>query len=730
MTFARRFTILLLAVSVASQAQQQQRPRVGVALGGGGALGLAHVGVLLWMERNHIPVDTIAGTSMGALIAGSYATGMSAGEVEILIERIDWHAAFRGTAPYGDLRFRRKEDKRTFPNRFELGIKHGVQTPSGLTSGFGLTLLLDRIFIGIPTNQSFDQLSTPFRCIATDLVTGNRVELKDGPLAEALRASSAIPGLFEPVRRKGQVLVDGGIVDNLPVDSARDLGADIVIASVLPVAALKPEEIQGFGVLSRSVSVAVVQNERQSARKAEILIEPEVATFSTTDYAEHDALIRKGIEAAELKKDLLLRYALNDADWADFLRTRQGKRKTAVPAFQGVDVSGGSHLSRLRVDVAMKKLIERSEDPGPVDPKQIEAVLFQEYGTGRYISAGYAGRLDPDGARILEVNLADKLHGPPFAYVNPEIRGEDSGRTDLTIHSRFVFLEFGGQNAELRADLSIGSHTLAGVEYYRRIGLQGWFWAPRASFDRRQSSYYVADRRVGDFDIRQAGVGVDVGYTARLDNEVRAGFEYGRIGATAQTGVVPLANQDGVLKAFKLQFGHDGQDSEQVPSRGLRFTGTGRYYFSAPVSSGFPLLRFDSSWFHTVSTRDRLFVLASGGSSFGHRLAVPLQFTLGGPLRLSAFGRDEFRGDRVGYASLGWLRRIGKLPPVLGGSVFLGGWYEAGGFSLPGQQTWRQNGTIAFVAETPLGPFYTGWSLGHATDRWKGKFTFLVGRFF
>ena len=158
---------------------------------------------------------------MGAIVAGTYATGMSAGEVELLIQRIDWNAAFRGTAPYEELRFRRKEDKRAFPNHFELGIRHGVQTASGLTSGFGLTLLLDRIFVGIPTNQGFDKLATPFRCIASDLVTGNRVEISDGPLAEALRASAAIPGFFEPVRRNGQVLVDGGIVDNLRTLVAR-----------------------------------------------------------------------------------------------------------------------------------------------------------------------------------------------------------------------------------------------------------------------------------------------------------------------------------------------------------------------------------------------------------------------------------------------------------------------------------------------------------------------------
>jgi len=719
-----RFLTLLLTVSIVNAAE---RPRVGVALGGGGALGLSHVGVLLWMERNHIPVDMIAGTSMGAIVGGTYATGMSAGEVELLIQRIDWNAAFRGSAPYEDLRFRRKEDKRAFPNHFELGIRHGVQTASGLTSGFGLTLLLDRIFVGIPTNQSFDKLATTFRCIASDLVTADRVEITEGPLAEALRASSAIPGFFEPVRRHGQVLVDGGIVDNLPVDSARGLGADVVIASLLPVAKLKPEEIQGFGVLARSISVAIVQNERQSAKKAQIVVEPDVGSFAATDYEQHDALIRKGIEAAEAQRDKLLAYALNDENWAAFLKARESKRRTSTPSFQTVEVSGGSRLSDKRVDRDIAKVVDGASR---IDPEQIDKVLFQEYGTARYTSAGYSGRIGADGQRILDVNLAEKLHGPPFIYVNPEVRGEDSGRTDLTVNSRFVFMDVGGQNAEVRADLSIGSHTLAGIEYYHRIGHSGFFWAPRASFDRRRSSYYSGGRRLGDFDLRQGGAGFDVGYTAPLYNEVRLGIDYGRIGVSTQTGVVPQGSQDGVFKALKLQFTHDGQDSEQVPSRGLRFDGLGRYVVNSPVSSGFPLLQFDGSWFHPVSPDDRVFVRFSGGSSFGHALPVPLQFTLGGPLRLGAYGLDEFRGDRIGFASVGYLRRIGRLPAVLGGSLFLGGWFEAGGFSAPGQETWRQNGTVAFVAETPLGPFYTGWSLGHSGDQWKGKFTFLVGRFF
>jgi NTE family protein len=725
MAYVRRFSILLLTSLIA----YGERPRIGLALGGGGALGLAHVGVLLWMERHHVPIDTIAGTSMGALIAGTYASGMTAEEVDALVRAIDWNGAFRGSAPFSDLRFRRKEDKRAFPNRFELGLKHGVQGPSGVTSGFGLTLLLDRLFVRIPANQSFDKLPTPFRCIATDLVSGNRIEIVDGPLGEALRASSAIPGFFEPVRKGEQVLVDGGIVDNLPVDSARSMGADVVIASVLPVASLKADQIQGLGVVGRAVSVAIVQNERQSEKKADLVIRPAVGDFSIADYGEYVELIGNGIEAANAQKDFLLRYALNDADWAEFVKARESRRHRNRPSFQRVEVSGGARLPQQSVEREMNKLI--GAGGGQTDSEQIDRVLFQEYGTGRYTTAGYDTRVDADGKETLEVKLAGKLHGPPFVFVNLEVSGDAAGRTQQSVNSRLVFLDVGGQNAELRGDLSVGSHTLAGIEYYHRIARTGWFWAPRAAFDRRESFYYSAGTVQGDFDVRQAGVGLDAGYTAALDNEFRFGVDYGRVGASVQTGTVPLANQSGVVKSAKLQFTHDGQDNDQVPSRGLRFTATGRYYFSAPVSSMFPVLRLDASWFHTVSSQDRIFLLASGGSSFGNQLAVPLQFTLGGPLRLGAYGIDQFRGDRIGYAGAGWLRRIGALPAVLGGNLFLGGWYEAGGYSLAAQQTtWRQNGTVAFVAETPLGPFYTGWSLGHTAGQWNGKFTFLVGRFF
>lgn len=714
-----------LPAQQACPAPQAHAPkRIGLTLGGGGALGLAHVGILLWLEQNHIPVHVVTGTSMGALVGGTYATGLTAAELQGTVEAIDWHDAFDGGPPFRDLLYRRKEDKREFPNRFELGIRQGIQSPSGLNSGFGLSRLLDRLLFRVDGRQHFDQLAIPFRCIATDLVSGDRVELSEGSLAEALRASASIPGLFEPVRRNGQVLVDGGLTNNLPVDSAREMGADFVIASLLPVPKRKPEEVQGIAeVASRAVSVAISANERLSAKKADFVIQPDLEGISATDYGQVHKLIERGYAAAEAARQCLLPYRVNDADWAAYLAQRNARRPPQPPAISKVEVNSASPISAAEVRNRLG-----GAAPGSIAPETIEPVLEAAVGTRRFSSATYTGRIESDGSRTLEVDLISKLHGPPFLYLIPELRGDQDGRTDFSVASRLVFLDFGHQNAELRADVSIGANTRFSAEYYRRLGRSGWFLAPRAAFTRQASSYFVDSRNIGEFNVMQAGAGLDLGYTGTLRNEFRIGLDYGYVGTSPIAGLPPLSNQAGVVKSMKMQFAHDGQDNEQVPTRGLRYTALARYFWDAPVSSLYPLIRFDANWFASLNSqsRDRIFLRASAGSSFGNRQAIPLQFTLGGPLALGAFSRDEFRGDRIGYVGAGYLHRIGQLPPVLGGNVFLGSWFEAGGYS----STAAQSGTIGLVAETPLGPVYTGLSLGHTLDRWKGRFTFVVGRFF
>src|SRR5262252_9934804 len=277
----------------------QRRPVIGLALSGGGALGLTEIGVIRWMEENHIPVDRIAGTSMGSIIGSMYATGMSPEEIQTFAKKINWDEAFLPEPGYAEISYRRKQDRRDFLVAAPLGLKNGLRGPNGLNSGQAAGLLLDRIAYPNSGVTDFDDLPIPFRCVATDMQSGEKVVLHDGFLADAVRASMAIPGLFTPVELKGQVLADGGMVQNIPVETAHDMGADAVIAVELHY---PPEDAAQLGtlagVLSRAIDVMINQNERRSLALAQAKVRVEMQGFSIADYNRVRELVELGYNAA------------------------------------------------------------------------------------------------------------------------------------------------------------------------------------------------------------------------------------------------------------------------------------------------------------------------------------------------------------------------------------------------------------------------------------------------
>src|SRR5215469_7603605 len=252
----------LVAVDDALSQQPGARPKIGVALQGGGAKGLAHIGVLQWFEDHHIPIDYIAGTSMGGLVGGLYAAGYSPAEIQKIVEGVDWDDVLSGQTPYPALAFRRKEDYRDLPSSLEIGLRHGVQPPGGLNSGQAVRMIIDRYVFPYSNVANFDQLPTPFRCVATDLVTGKPFVFHDGSLPNALRATMSIPGVFSPVKESGTVLADGGLLNNLPTDIVKQMGADIVIGVHLSVGPTKPQTLRSLlGVANASTSVMISANE-------------------------------------------------------------------------------------------------------------------------------------------------------------------------------------------------------------------------------------------------------------------------------------------------------------------------------------------------------------------------------------------------------------------------------------------------------------------------------------
>ena len=262
-----------------------QRAKVGLVLQGGGALGLAHVGVITWLEEHHIPVDYVAGTSMGGLVGGVYATGHNAAEMRQIVNGIPWDEVIGGQTPFDDLAFRRKEDARDYPNSLQFGLHKGLQFPAGLNSGQQVSLVLDKIALPYSEIKSFNDLPTPFACVATDLVSGKPKVFHDGSLALALRSTMSLPGIFTPVRTKDAIYADGGLLQNIPVEVAKQMGADLTLAIHLQEAPVPPDaNLSSFAVLGQSISVMISANELLSMEKADILVTVPVQKWSALKF--------------------------------------------------------------------------------------------------------------------------------------------------------------------------------------------------------------------------------------------------------------------------------------------------------------------------------------------------------------------------------------------------------------------------------------------------------------
>src|SRR5580693_9079181 len=303
------------------------RPRICLVLSGGGARGMAHIGVLKVLEEMKVPIDCIAGTSMGAVVGGLYASGMTAAQIETTMRSVDWQEAFRDAPPRRDLAFRRKQDDRNFLVRLPLGLKHGkILLPKGFIQGQKLQETLRQLTLPFSNSTDFDLLPTPFRAVATDLVTGNAVLLDKGDLSIAMRASISAPGLFAPVEAQGRLLVDGGLAENLPVSVARAMHADILIVSdvsypLQPRAALD----SALSISNQMLAILVRKDsdrQRASLEPRDILIEPSLGSATATDFTVPNIVIARGEEAARISIPKLATLSVGDAAYAQYLARR------------------------------------------------------------------------------------------------------------------------------------------------------------------------------------------------------------------------------------------------------------------------------------------------------------------------------------------------------------------------------------------------------------------------
>lgn len=651
---------------------------------------------------------------MGGLVGGAFASGMSADELAAMLQTTNWDELF-GFSPFRFKNVRRKDDARAYPSRIELGVKEGLTLPQALNSGQQVDLMLARIAGPYMTLTSFDDLPTPFRAIAVDLVTAQQVVLDKGSLASAMRATMSLPGAFPPVERDGRVLVDGGAMNNVPADVVRAMGADVVVAiNVGYMGDTRSVSRSLFGLMSQTVDVMMQASTRAAMKSADVVINPTLDGFASLDWRRSAELAAEGYRAAEALKDRLLPFAVDRTQWAAYQERRQARRKTALPVPASVTVAGAVPSDRARIEGVLAARVAR-----PLDVDALESDLEALTGLDRYETVGWHLE-EVAGEVALRVEARSKAHAPPFLMLGLNLQNTTSDDFAFQLAARYLTFDVVGSGSELRVDGAMGAQAGIGAELYRPIR-SPLFVTAAASASKQTLNFVSDDIVVARYGEARTSIGFNVGVNVGRDGDVRVGMSYGRLNANVESGNPLLPELHGAETRTLLSWRHDGQDSVVVPSRGTRLVATMDHIVNAPeLPVGFPTARSNdgitqadirTSLFWTVRERHRTFLAGGAGTTWGHPLATE-QFELGSPMRLGAYNTGELRGDHYGVLTVGYLRGVARLPDFLGGPVFIGGWLENGSaFDDFDSATLRTNVSIGAIADTLVGPMLLGGSI-------------------
>lgn len=718
---------LASTIGLTQESQSSEHPKLALVLEGGGALGLAHIGVIQYLEEHHIPVSYIAGTSMGGLVGGVYATGRNATEVRDLVKGINWDEVISGQTRFEDLSFRRKQDAREYPTGLEFGLRKGVQFPSGFNAGQQVDLILDRIALPYSGLQSFDDLPIPFACVATDLVTKSEHVFRSGPLDLALRSTMSLPGIFSPIRHEGHIYVDGGLLKNIPVSVAKEMGADIILGIHLEVAPLKPDaSLSSFQVLGESIAAVIAANEREAMKDADLVVTVPLQEFTSSDYDKADVIIKAGYDAAAANAGKLSNLSVDEVAWNVYLAKRDGRRgRAATPQF--VEVTG------VDPQIAYPLAQQMSEFAGqPVDSAKLERKILELNGTGPFSSLNYT-MVEQNNKQGLQIEAQEKPYSPPIVRPLIVIDGSDYNDVFFSIGARITFLNFGGYRRELRNDVILGSQYGIATEYYRPFSpTSNWFVAPRVGINSSQYPLYSGNTLLALYRNRLALGGLDLGYAFGRTGELRLGYEGGYQHLSPQIGnEAELPTVSGATGHVNLQYSLDRRDDPVVPRSGESVKFFTKYFNANPAAPhGFPLSELQIQNFFRLSDPSSVFLNAYGGTSYGYKTGIPA-FPLGGVTRFVAFGTNELLTDQYFLFQTGYIRKLTKLPPLLGSTIDFLGMFEAGKtYQLPnGPKPPYLPGDIvgALVVDTRFGPLEVGGAVGNYGH---GKFYFQIGRIF
>lgn len=716
---SRLLLILLLLLPLSGFADVPQ-PKTGLVLSGGAARGLAHIGVLKALEENGVHIDAVAGTSMGAVIGGLYASGYSVAELEKLALTLDWQQVLSDDPPRQDVPFRRKQDDRDFLVKQKLSFRDdgSLGLPLGVIQGQNLALLLERLLVHISDTRNFDHLPIPFRAVATDVANDEKVIFRSGHLPQAIRASMSIPAVFAPVEIEGRLLVDGGMVDNIPMDVARDMGVDRLIVVDIGTP-LKPrnELLTVVDVLNQTTTMMTRRNsEAQLAtlRPEDLLVQPALSGYGSTDFSRAEQLIDAGYRAASALQGRLASMSVNAGGNPALSLARTSEPRT--PMITGIRIENDSKVG----DRVIRRHI-RQELGEPLDQEGLQKDMGTLYGLEYFEQVEY--RVVPGSlGNILVISAREKRSGTDYLRLGLNLSDDFRGDSAFNIGASYRKNGINELGAEWLTRLQLGDHQELYTEFYQPLDAGSrWFVAPNVLAEAQNVESILDNDPVAEYRLQRYGYGLNLGRQIANNGEIRFGIGHAWGNAEVRVGDQRLPDFSFTEGYYGLQYSFDTVDNVDFPREGEEIGLTLRQY-DPSLGSDERYRQWELHLDKALSYGPNTFVL---GGRYGRTLddaeVVTSSFLLGGARQLSGFRQDSLAGQNVSLGRMVYLRRLTPrsfspldFPLYLGASLERGrAWNNDNEFD-----SGYINAASLFLSyETPLGPLNFSYGFNDEDER-------------
>ncbi|MFM4825355.1 patatin-like phospholipase family protein [Aeromonas bivalvium] len=734
--WTRPLLLLLGCLSLAllcSQAMAADRPKVALVLSGGGAKGSAHIGILKVLEQKSIPVDIVVGTSMGSYVAGMYAMGLSAEEVERMTLAIDWNKGYQDKVGRNELSLRKKQQNEQYQLRTDIGVNgNTTQLPDGFFQGQSMASLLRHATSNLPVQKSFDDLPIPYRAVATDMETVTPYVLDHGSLAKAMQASMSIPGALKPVEWEGRILSDGGSVNNMPVDVARAMGADVVIAVDISARLRTREELKsGLAMIDQLTTyMTQVGTEKQKALlgPGDILLTPEFGNMGIADFALMPEGIKRGERVAEAASRQLDALSLSKADYAAYRNQKLSRRaeRSGQPAYfiDKVELVNKSRLSDETMIATLK-----------VRPDKVQTNESLEAGIRRLYALESFDRItyqveERNGENVLVVDASEKNWGP--GYLNFQFGFSDDFQSDsnYNVGMSYTLTNVNELGAEWLTEASLGTAKHIKTDFYTPLEASQTFYGEASlGYDKTQRRIFFASDDEPNLPVDYVeseysffSADLSLGWNQQPWSRLSLGLN-GKVG-TIDLQVFKDASVDATAWGPYVRFEHDTLDSRYFPYAGVYWDARAGYT-RVSIDDGSGIDGNDSSAgasYHLSLVKpwswDRHSVnLLLEGGGLDTDEAVPLDIQdLGGLFRLSGFQRYQLSGRYSLFGGLRYIYRVAdndfgalRAPLYLGGSIEQGGvWNKGADIDFQSSLT---AGSVYVGIESFLGPVFLGYGM-------------------